>query len=154
MAVFYKLEVMSAQVARKGRSLGWMYMFEFGQLQILKLSAIKCHAAGGLCGNAFRPQGELDREPHLKNERLFFMFSWTLSPLFMEFSHICFRNKTCCPPQPASCFVLQCGKANSGVGRALFGAFESCEMFASLVCIQPSEGDGSECAPNLCVAGR
>lgn len=45
-----------------------------------------------------------------------------LSPFFMKLSHMCFRNKTCCPPQPAFCLVLQYGKPNWELGRGISGS--------------------------------
>ena len=98
--------------------------------------------------NVFHPEGEWDREPPLKNECLFFMFLWTF-PLLMVFSHLCFRNKTCCLPQLAFCLVLRCGEANSRVGESFAGCCWNLWKSAGIVRIQPFAADRSDWALKL-----
>lgn len=74
-------------------------------------------------------------------------------PFFMNLSHMCFRNKTCCPPQPAFCLVLQYGKPNWGLGGGLFSAKETCGKFAGIVCIW-AHCSWCNCALTTCVLGR
>lgn len=77
----------------------------------------------------------------------FFPFLWSFPICALEI-------KTCCPPQPASCPVLWYGKANSGLGKGLFSAKETCGKFAGILCIKPFVVEVNECTLTLCVSGR
>lgn len=143
---------MLAQGGREGSHLGldvnvgfWFQNargFEFGHLQILQLSIVKDDAGGGLFGNASHPDREQDRETSLEEEMpLSHGFGGPSHPhsprrRLMELFCTCFRNKTCCPPQPAFCFVLQYDKPSSGLRRDLFIAKETQGKFAGIGSIQ------------------